>query len=451
MKGTIQMAAPKNFLARALPIAGISVILLTSIVIIYLGIKDIPTFEGSEFTQSPNADLWVGSWSCSPVPALTQAPPLPPGVNQPEGDSLFTIPPPGANATVRMIVRGTAGGEKVRIRVSNFYGKTSLQVGAAHIALREAGSGIKSGTDRALTFSGQPSIAVSPGAIALSDPIALSIPPNTDIAVSLFFPEPAPEKRTVHFNAVEDAYIVPGDATGRARLESARSAKWAYFLVGVDVSGAANRGTIVAVGDSITDGGSLRWPALLAARLFMQKKNYGVLNQGISGNRILGHGEDDFSAIFGVNALARLERDVFGQPNVKYLILYEGINDIGLPGAIGAPGPPLTPAQVIAGMRQVIARAREHGLVIYGATLAPFEGTVLPGYYTPEKEVTRQAVNQWIGATREFDGYFDFDKALQDPAHPARLKPEYDSGDHLHPNDAGEKAMSEAIDLSRFK
>src|SRR5262245_28422093 len=468
------MVAPKNFLARALLIAGVSVFLLTSIVAqqaaigfglaaqvtgrlknqrgaIFLGTKATATDEGSVFTQSPNANLWVGSWSCSPVPALTQAPPLPPGMKPPDEDSLFTIPPPVANATVRMIVRGTAGGDKVRIRVSNFYGKTPLQVGAAHIALREAGSGIKSGTDRALTFGGQPSIAVSSGAIALSDPVALSIPPNTDIAVSLFFPEPSPEKRTVHFNAVEDAYIVPGDATGQAKLEGARSAKWAYFLVGADVSGAANRGTIVAIGDSITDGGSLRWPALLAARLFMQKKNYGVLNQGIAGNRILGHGEDDFSAIFGVNALARLERDVFGQPNVKYLILYEGINDIGLPGAIGAPGQPLTPAQVIAGMRQVIARAREHSLVIYGVTLAPFEGTVFPGYYTPEKEVTRQAVNQWIRTTREFDGYFDFDKALQDPSHPARLKPEYDSGDHLHPNDAGEKAMSEAIDLSRFK
>lgn len=468
------MVAPKNLLSRALLIAGVSVVLLTSIVAqqaaigfgraaqvtgrlnnqrgaIFLGTKVTAAHEGRVFTQSPNADLWVGSWSCSPVPALTQAPPLPPGMKPPEEDSLFTIPPPVANATVRMIVRGTAGGDKVRIRVSNFYGKTPLQVGAAHIALREAGSGIKSGTDRALTFGGQPSIAVSPGAIALSDPIALSIPPNTDIAVSLFFPESAPEKRTVHFNAVEDAYIVPGDATGQARLESARSAKWAYFLVGADVSGAANRGTIVAVGDSITDGGGLRWPALLAARLIMQKKNYGVLNQGIAGNRILGQGEDDFSVIFGVNALARLERDVFGQPNVKYLILYEGINDIGLPGAFGNPSPPVTPAQVIAGMRQVIARAREHGLVIYGATLAPFEGTVLPGYYTPEKEVTRQAVNQWIRTAREFDGYFDFDKALQDPAHPARLKPEYDSGDHLHPNDAGEKAMSEAIDLSRFK
>ena len=468
------MVALKNCFARALLIAGVSVVLLTSIVAqqaaigfgraaqvtdrlknqrgaIFLGTKVTAVDEGSVFTQSPNADLWVGSWSCSPVPPLTQAPPLPPGMKPPEGDSLFTIPPPVADATVRMIVRGTAGGDKVRIRVSNFYGKTPLQIGAAHVALREAGSGIKSGTDRALTFGGQPSIAVSPGAIALSDPVALGIPPNTDIGVSLFFPEAAPEKRTIHFNAVEDAYTVPGDATGQARFEGARSAKWAYFLVGVDVSGAANRGTIVAIGDSITDGGGLRWPALLAARLWMQKKNYGVLNQGIAGNRILGQGEDDFSAIFGVSALARLERDVFGQPNVKYLILYEGINDIGLPGAFGAPGTPVTPAQVIAGMRQVIARAREHGLVIYGATLAPFEGTVLPGYYMPEKEVTRQAVNQWIRTAKEFDGFFDFDKALQDPAHPTRLKPEYDSGDHLHPSDAGEKAMSEAIDLSRFK
>src|SRR5262249_29784962 len=209
---------------------------------------------------------WVGSWSCSPVPPLTQAPPLPPGMKPPEGDSLFTIPPPVANATVRMIARGTTGGDKVRIRVSNFYGKTPLQVGAAHIAMREAGSGVKAGTDRTLAFGGQPSITVPPGAIALSDPVAINIPPNTDISVSLFFPQASPEKRTVHFDAIEDAYIVPGDATGQARFESARSAKWAYFLVGVDVSGAANRGTIVAIGDSITDGGSRRWPALLAAR-----------------------------------------------------------------------------------------------------------------------------------------------------------------------------------------
>jgi len=349
-----------------------------------------------------------------------------------------------------MIVRGTAGGDKVRIRVSNFYGKTPLRIGAAHIALREAGSGIKAGTDRALTFSGETAIAVSPGAIALSDPAALNISPNTDLAVSLYFPEASPEKRTIHFGSVENAYIVSGDVTGQGRIENARSAKWAYFLVGVDVSGAANRGTIVAIGDSITDGGSLRWPALLAARLVTQKKNYGVLNQGISGNRILGHGEDEFGAIFGINALARLERDVFSHPNVKYLILYEGINDIGLSGVFGNTDPPVTPAQVIAGMRQVIARAREHSVVIYGATLAPFEGTVFPGYYSPEKEVTRQTINQWIRSSKEFDGYFDFDKALQDPAHPARLKPEYDSGDHLHPNDAGEKAMSDAIDLSRF-
>ena len=468
------MFASKNYLARALLITCATVVLLAPIVAqrttigfgqaaqvtgglnnqrgaFLLGAKVTVAKEGSLFTQSPNDNRWVGSWSCSPVPPLTQAPPLPPGMKPPEGDSLFTMPLPVANSTVRMIVRGTAGGDKIRIRVSNFYGKTPLQVGAAHIALREAGSGVKAGTDRTLTFGGQPAIAVSPGAIALSDPVALNIQPNTDIAVSLFFPEASPEKRTVHFDAVEDAYIIPGDATGQARFESARSAKWAYFLVGVDVSGAANRGTIVAIGDSITDGGSRRWPALLAARLSMQKKNYGVLNHGIAGNRILGHGEDDFSAIFGVNALARLERDVFGQPNVKYLILYEGINDIGQPGVFGNPNPPVTPGQVIAGMRQVIARAREHGLVVYGATLAPFEGTVLPGYYTPEKETTRQAVNQWIRTAKEFDGFFDFDKALQDPAHPMRLKPEYDSGDHLHPSDAGEKAMSEAIDLSRFK
>jgi len=401
--------------------------------------------------QAPKENLWVGSWASSPVPPLTKAPPLPPGMTPPEGDSLFSIPPQVEQATVRMIVRGTAGGDKVRIRLSNFYGKTPLRIGAAHIALRASASRIKAGTDRVLTFSGQPAIAVSPGAIALSDPVALSIPADSEIAVSLYFPEASPEKRTIHFNSVEDAYIVSGNAAGRDAFENSKAVKYAYFFVAVDVSGSNNRGTIVAIGDSITDGGSLRWPALLAKRLMAQNKNYGVLNQGIGGNRILGHTEDDFGAIFGVNAQARLERDALSQAAVKYVILYEGINDIGLPGALGNQDLPVTPEQVIAGMRQIIGRAHELGLVIYVATLAPFEGTGLPGYYTPQKEVTRQAINKWIRTSKEFDAYFDFDKALQDPANPTRLKPEYDTGDHLHPNDAGEKAMSAVIDLSRFK
>lgn len=378
------------------------------------------------------AQTWVGSWSNSPVTALSQAPPV-------------------ENATLRAVVRGTAGGDHVRIRVSNFYGTTPLHVGAAHVALRDSGSTVKAGTDRVLTFSGQPSLTVAPGAVALSDPTALSIPPHADIAVSLFFPEATPVKRTIHFNAVEDAWVVPGDATGHARLEDSKSLKYAYFLVGVDVTGAGNRGTIVALGDSITDGGSLRWPALLSERLHSQKRYYGVLNQGIAGNRILSHSDEGLGAIFGINALARLERDVLSQPGVKYLILYEGINDIGHAGVMGNVAPPTTPQQIIAGMRQIITRARQLGIKVYGATLAPFEGTVIRGYYSPEKEATRQAVNQWIRTGKEFDGYFDFDKALQDPTHPTRLKPEYDTGDHLHPNDAGEKAMSQAIDLSVFK
>ena len=473
MKGTTQMFAPKTLSARVLLITSGLWILFIPIVsqttpvfgqtaqvtgrhntqngAVVTRAKVTAINERNSFAQTTKDDVWVGSWACSPVPPLTQAPSLPPGMQPPEGDSLFTVPPPVNNATVRMMVRGTAGGDKVRIRVSNFHGKTPLHIGAAHLALRDSGSGIKAGTDRALTFSGQPSIAVSPAAMVLSDPVALALPPDSDLAVSLFFPEAAPEKRTIHFGSVEDAYIAPGDATVKASFESAKAVKWAYFLVGVDVSGAGNRGTIVAIGDSITDGGSLRWPALLATRLFAQNKNYGVLNHGIGGNRVLEHGEDDFRALFGINALARLERDVFGQPNVSYVILYEGINDIGLPGAFDNNAPPVTPEQLIAGMRQFIARVREHGLVIYGATLAPFEGTVFPGYYSSEKEGTRQAVNQWIRTTKEFDGHVDFDKALQDPAHPTRLKPEYDSGDHLHPNDAGEKAMSAAIDLALFR
>lgn len=378
---------------------------------------------------------WIAAWATSPVPP----PPIP------------AAPPSLTNATVRVVVRTTAGGSRARIRVSNFEGKTPLVIGSAHIALRKSGTRLQPGTDRPLTFGGQTSVSIPPGALVLSDPAALDIPPQGDVAVSVFFPDPVPAELTAHRHCAEEGAVVDGDATGSTVLETPTPTEDTPFLVGVDVWSPRSLGAIVALGDSITDGGSRRWPAVLAARLRSAGLDFGVLNEGISGNRLLRDGTDS-RAVFGISALARLERDVLSQPGVRYVILYEGINDIGHPGTAGLESEaPVTASQLVAGMRQVIARCHELGMRVYGATLTPFEGTVYPGYYSADKEAVRRAVNEWIRSGSEFDGVFDFDRALQDPTHPSRLRPEYDSGDHLHPNDAGEKALGEAVDVSAFR
>jgi lysophospholipase L1-like esterase len=287
--------------------------------------------------------------------------------------------------------------------------------------------------------------------MVLSDPAVLDVPAGGDVSVSVFYPGPVPTERTTHRHGAEETWVTSGDATARESLEGPTSTEATPFLVGVDVWAPRSRGTIVALGDSITDGGSRRWPALLAARLRTSGGDFAVSNQGISGNRLLRDGAPGRPQ-FGASGLARLERDVLSQAGVRHVIVYLGINDIGHPGSSGMDaGPPVTADELIAGLRQVIERGHELGLRVYGATLAPFEGTVFPGYYAAEKEETRQALNAWIRSAGDFDGIVDFDEALQDPAHPLRLRPELDSGDHLHPNDAGEKAMSEAFDLGLFR
>lgn len=383
--------------------------------------------------RRPPADDWSAAWGCSP--ALPYGP---------------TAPVALARNTVRLVVHATAGGKRVRIRLSNAYGRTPLVVAGARIALSRGGAAIRSGTDRVLTFSGAPTAVVPPGAPALSDPMALDLPAGAAVAVSLVFAA-VPERRAVHYNATEAAFLADGDAAGSPDLARSRPAPYAPFLVGVDVAGGGARGTIVALGDSITDGGRRRWPALLAARLRAAGKPYGLLNAGISGNRILSEAEDPVGQMFGVSALARLERDVLAQAGVRYVVLYEGINDIGNPGETGRLAPRTRPEEVIAGMKQIVARVHARALPIYGATLTPFEGTTIPGYYDPDKDAVRQAVNRWIRTSGAFDGVIDFEKALRDPAHPTRLRPAYDSGDHLHPSDAGERALADAVPPGWFR
>jgi lysophospholipase L1-like esterase len=290
----------------------------------------------------------------------------------------------------------------------------------------------------------------------LSDPVKLNVPAGGDLAISIFLPKAA-TGAGIHYSAQQTSYIGPGDLTGAAAISDAATiASW-VFLTGVDVLAPESASAVVAFGDSITDGArstldaNHRWPNILAGRLLAQRgrKNLAVLDAGIGGNRIL----HDASANvrFGVNALARFDRDVLAQPGAKYVIVLEGINDLGHAGSSAPESETVSAEDIIAGMKQMIERAHERGLKIFGATLTPFEGTPFKGYFTPEKEAERKAVNQWIRTGKAFDGVIDFEKAVRDPTHPDRMLPAYDGGDHLHPGDAGYKAMGEAIDLSLFK
>ena len=405
---------------------------------------------------------WVGTWGTAPA-----GPPLP------AQTQTFT------DQTLRLIVHTSIGGSQVRIRVSNELGTTPLRIGAAHIALRQAGSDIVPGTDRVLTFSGSTSITVPAGAPVLSDPVDLNVPALGDLAVSLYLPGEV-QATTIHGSAFQTNYVsLPGNFTAAATLPTQRTITSWPFLTEVDVS-APGAGAIVALGDSITDGAvttidaNRRWPDLLALRLQTTRgqatgqagiqaipsaaspalralnSRLGVVNRGIGGNRLLR--DPGEQPLFGRAALARFDRDVLATAGVRHLIVLIGINDIGHPGTGTIPvSEAVTPQDLIAGYRQLIARAHAKGIPVYGATLTPFEGTVFPGYYTPEKEAVRQAVNNWIRSSDEFDAVIDFDRTVRDPSHPTRMLPAYDSGDHLHPNDLGMQAMANAIPLELFR
>jgi len=385
---------------------------------------------------------WIATWGTSAAPQLADT------AQMRSARLVFD------NQTVRQIVRVSLGGEVARVRLSNAFGKETVEIGAARLALREKGAAIAAGSDRALTFSGRSSIRIPPNAIVISDPVKLKVPAGADLAVSLFLPKPT-TAAGVHYAAQQTSYIAAGDATASASLASpATLTSWA-FLAGVDVEAPAGAATVVTFGDSITDGArsttdaNHRWPDVLAARLRAKGLRLGVVNAGIGGNRIL---HDAASNVrFGVNALARFDRDVLAVPGVRYLIVLEGINDLGHAGSSAPEGESVTAEDLIAGLRQIIERAHQKGILVFGATLTPFDGTPFKGYFTPEKEQRRKALNQWIRTGKAFDGVIDFEKAVRDPASPDKMLPAYDGGDHLHPGDAGYKAMGEAIDLSLFR
>ena len=386
------------------------------------------------------ATHWVATWGAAPAPG---------------GESTQF-----SNQTLREIVHVSLGGDTVRVRLSNAFSAQQVDIGAAHLALHGAGSSIVAGSDRALTFSGRPAVQIPPGAVVLSDPVKLTVPPAAELAVSIFLPGAA-VAGGLHAQSQETSFIASGDATGAASMtDPKKQVVWA-FLTGVDVVAPEPAGTIVAFGDSITDGArstvdaNHRWPDVLAARLLARKAGpaFAVVDMGIGGNRILNDGAIAKAPRSGVNALARFDEDVLAVPGVKYLIVLEGINDIGHIGPAGKPQEQVSADDIIGGLRQMIERAHEHGIRVVGATLTPFGGEAQSsrGYFSPEKEKIRAAVNDWIRNGKAYDAVVDFDKAVRDPKSPNHILAAYDSGDSLHPNDAGYKAMGDAIDLSVFK
>jgi lysophospholipase L1-like esterase len=363
---------------------------------------------------------------------------------------------------MRLVVHTSAGGTRVRIRISNTFGDVPLTIGGAHIARRAIAADVDSASGRTLTFQGRSSTIVPARAAVVSDPVELDVPALSDLAISLFLPE-STAATTSHALAMQKSYVAAdtGDFTSDARFPAAETINSWPFLTGVDVEASPNGVAVVAFGSSTIDGdgstvdANRRWPDVLAERLqkaAVRGGEVGVLNQGIIGNRLLNDSprqmRDRFGEALGQAALTRFERDVLAQPGVRYVIIGLGVNDIAFPGVFAPPTELVSARDIIAGYRQLIARAHRRGIRVIGTTITPFEGR---DSHTPDKEIVRQAVNSWIRSSAEFDAVVDFDSVLRDPSHPARLLPAFDSGDHLHTNDAGYVAMASAVPLALFE
>ena len=378
---------------------------------------------------------WLGSWGASPAPPM-------PGAG-PRATPTFN------NQTLVQVVRLSAGGGRLRLRLTNEYGATPLAIGAARVALVGSDGAILPGSDLAVRFSGIVTATLPPGAPLVSDPVALPTKTLARLRVSLYLPRDT-GGCTCHMSGSELVQVSPpGDFTEKPLPPATGPAQYRAFLSGVEVETTAASGpVIVAFGDSITDGylsttgANRRWPDRLAERLTARfpGRAVAVVNAGIGGNRVLSEGA---IAIFGQSALSRFDRDVLSVPGATHVIVLEGVNDLGA----SRTAPP-TAAEMIAGYRQLIARAHAHGLRIIGATILPYGGA---GYFGAPGEAQRRAINAWIRTGHEFDGVTDLDAATRDPARPERMRAELQSGDWLHPNDAGYRVMGEAVDLGLFR
>jgi lysophospholipase L1-like esterase len=390
---------------------------------------------------------WIATWTASPEPAE-------PDPNQ----RILSL----KDQTVRERVRISVGGSQIRVRLSNEYGSSPLLVGSMTVAEPKAPASIQPGSIRAVTFAGKISVTIPAGAPVISDPVAFTPAYGAQISISLYFPKRVTTP-TWHALSLKRAIVSgPGDHTHDENIKGGTEASSSVFVTAVLVPAQPSQRVIVAFGDSIVDGdGSTTeadrtWPSDLIRRLRKtpEGSRLAVVNEGIAGNRLLGNGP---MASLGVSALERFDRDALSTPGVTHIVLLEGINDIGFPGAkleelsLADPADVRSAEDLIFAYQQLIARAHTRGIKLIGSTLTPCEGVDIPGYYSDTKEATRQAVNKWIRTSRAFDGLIDFDEVLRDPDHPSRLLPRFASDDHLHPNDAGYEAMADAIDLALFQ
>ncbi|HLY61254.1 MAG TPA: SGNH/GDSL hydrolase family protein [Terriglobia bacterium] len=407
------------------------------LVAVLLALGLAPGQPVSQITLSPMN--WVGSWAASqqiPEPQNALAP-----------DDL-------RDATLRQIVHLSIGGPMLRVRVSNAFGTAKLHLTSVHIAspISAASARIDPATDKVLTFSGNGDVAVPAGAEYFSDPVDFPVTALSNLAITLHMDSP-PAVQSGHPGSRATSYLAHGDLVSASDLPEAKKVDHWFQVSGVDVVAPRGAASIVVLGDSITDGhgattnGNDRWTDVLAERLQASRhsRTLGVLNEGIGGNHLLTDG-------LGPSALARIDRDVLAQTGVRYLILLEGVNDLGGLARNGEVAPGEHSAfvsRILGSYGQIIAQAHAHGIKVVGATILPYTGS---DYYHPaaSSEADRQAVNQWIRAPRHFDAVVDFDKVTRDPSHPERLLPSYDSGDHLHPSPAGYRAMAGAIPLSLF-
>lgn len=406
--------------------------------------------------------VWIGTWATAAEAAI------------PGSAATFR------NQTLRLIVHISAGGARVRVKISNTFGDQPLVIGGAHIARRAAGADIEPASDRTLLFRGKASTTVAPRSMMVSDPVDLEVAALSDLAISLFLPQ-STQATTSHLLALQTNYVSgeTGDSAGAVKLPNARTINSWPFLAGVDVAASSQGAAIVALGSSLTDGdgstkdANRRWPDVLAERLQKEaggNKELGVLNGGIIGNRLLSDtssprqtgGPPPLGEVFkelgpalGQAGLVRYERDVLAQTGVKYVVLALGVNDILFPGSFIPATEGVNSQSLITGYRQLIVRGHKRGIRVIGTTIPPFEHALFRapyfgGFYSPEKEQVRREVNAWIRDSGEFDGVIDFDAAVRDPSHPTQLLPSYDSGDHLHVNDAGNVAQGNTIPLALF-
>ncbi|WLT32251.1 SGNH/GDSL hydrolase family protein [Geothrix sp. PMB-07] len=378
--------------------------------------------------QAPMERAWVSAWTAPPD---SEGPPLKP-------------------QTIRQILRPSIGGSSLRIRLSNLFGKAPLTLGPVHVAVPATGSAIQPGSDLALRFGGKPTVTIPVGGSALSDPVPMKVAALQELAISLYLPTEVPAS-TIHGFGNRTAYLSRGaDATAAVAFPPGETDDSRYFLSDVEVAAVPGAQTLVAFGDSITDGvgskldGYGRWPDALAARLQDSPATaaIAVVNAGIAGNRILNDGVDPF---VGPSGLARFDRDALDKPGARWVLLLSGSNDISASDMLPLSKDQVSAQQIIEGMKRLIARAHAKGLRIMGATLLPKAGVRKPFVHTEAGAAKRRVLNDWIRSSGAFDAIVDFEQVMGDPARPDHLLPAYDSGDHLHPNEAGYQAMAALV------